>query len=96
MVVSPHELNAHLRTHIVAPLTTGSFRYPFRVPCTFQGKAGHIVLDQARAGDRERFVKHLGMLSSPALEQAPLRFFGRWSPHRAGGTDTGAVIEGEA
>ncbi len=70
VVVSPDELNAHLRTHIVAPLTTGSFPYPFRVACTFQGKAGHVVLDQIRAVDRERLVKRLGMLSSPALGQA--------------------------
>ena len=70
VVVSPDELNAHLRTYVVAPLTRGDFRYPFRVPCTFQGKAGHVVLDQVRAVDRERLVKRLGMLSSPALGQA--------------------------
>ena len=69
VVVSPDELNAHLRTYLVAPLTTGSFGYPFRVPCTFQGKAGHVVLDQIRAVDRERLVKRLGTLSSPALRQ---------------------------
>ena len=45
VVVSPDELNVHLRTFIVAPLTTGSHRYPFRVPLRFQGKSGHIVLD---------------------------------------------------
>jgi mRNA interferase MazF len=56
----------HLRTHIALDRA----RYPFRVPCTFQGKAGHIVLDQVRAVDRERLVKRLGMLSSPALGQA--------------------------
>jgi mRNA interferase MazF len=70
VVVSPDELNAHLRTYIVAPLTTGSFRYPFRVSCTFQGKTGHVVLDQLRVVDRERLVKRLGTLSSPALGQA--------------------------
>jgi mRNA interferase MazF len=71
VVVSPDELNAYLRTCIVAPLTTGgSIRYPFRVSCTFQGKAGHVVLDQVRTVDRERLVKRLGMLSSPALGQA--------------------------
>jgi len=70
VVVSPDDLNAHLRTYVVAPLTTGSFRYPFRVACTFQGKAGHVVLDQVRAVDRERLVKRLGMLSSQALGQA--------------------------
>ena len=70
VVVSPDELNAHLRTYIVAPLTTGSYHYPFRVACTFRGKAGHVVLDQVRAVDQERLVRRLGALSSPALGQA--------------------------
>lgn len=63
VVVSPDELNAHLRTIIIAPLTTGSHRYPFRVPCRFAGKTGHVVLDQLRAVDRERLVRRLGRLS---------------------------------
>jgi mRNA interferase MazF len=70
VVVSPDELNAHLRTFIVAPLTTGAYSYPFRVPCTFQGKSGHLVLDQIRTVDQERLVKRLGALPLPALEQA--------------------------
>jgi mRNA interferase MazF len=45
VIVAPDELNALLRTFIVAPLSTGSHLYPFRVPCRFQGRAGHIVLD---------------------------------------------------
>ena len=70
VVVSPDELNAHLRTLIVAPLTTGGYSYPFRVSCTFQGKSGHVVLDQIRTVDQERLVKHLGRLSLPVLGQA--------------------------
>jgi len=70
VVVSPDELNARLRTVIVAPLTTGRHAYPFRVPCKFQGKAGHVVLDQIRTVDEERLVKRLGPLSPLALGQA--------------------------
>ncbi|HMB68131.1 MAG TPA: type II toxin-antitoxin system PemK/MazF family toxin [bacterium] len=72
VVVSPDELNAHMQTYIVAPLTTGSFAYPFRVPCRFQGKAGHVVLDQIRTVDRARLVKRLGRLSPQALEKSLL------------------------
>ena len=43
-MVSPDELNAHLQTYIVAALTTGGHRYPFRVPCRFGGKAGYVIL----------------------------------------------------
>ncbi len=67
VVVSPDELNAHVRTFIVAPLTTGSHAYPFRVACRFQGKSGHVVLDQIRTVDRERLIRRLGRLSPRSL-----------------------------
>lgn len=64
VIVSPDELNANLGTFIVAPLTTGSHPYPFRVPCRFAGKSGHVVLDQVRTVDRERLGKRLGTLTA--------------------------------
>jgi mRNA interferase MazF len=64
VVVSPDELNAHLQTFIVAPLTTGGHPYPFRVPCSFEGRSGYVVLDRIRAVDRSRLVRKLGKLSS--------------------------------
>lgn len=67
VVISPDELNAYLHTFIVAPLTTGSHQYPFRISCRFQGRAGHIVLDQIRTVDRERLVKKLRKLPSSTL-----------------------------
>jgi mRNA interferase MazF len=68
VVVSPMEMNAHLRTVIVAPMTTGSRPAGFRVPLTFQGKQGLILLDQIRTLDRVRLVKHLGALRAQTLE----------------------------
>lgn len=70
VVVSPNELNKHLRTFIVAPLTTGSHSYPFRVPCRFERKAGHVVLDQIRTVDRQRLVRRLGKLSPSTVGRA--------------------------
>ena len=46
VVVSPEELNAHLRTVIVAPMTTGSRPAGFRVGLTFQGKQGLIFFEK--------------------------------------------------
>ena len=69
VIVSPDELNVHLRTYIVAPLTTGGHPYPFRVPCRYQGREGHVVIDQIRTIDRERLTRRLGKLPSPALER---------------------------
>ena len=68
MVVSPDELNSALGTFIVAPLTTGTHPYPFRIPCRFAGKNGHLILDQVRTVDRERLVRRLGKLSTGALQ----------------------------
>lgn len=67
VVISPDELNEAMGTFIVAPLTTGSHPYPFRVGCRFGGKEGHIVLDQLRTVDRERLVRRLGGLTAPTL-----------------------------
>lgn len=66
-VVSPDELNDHLQTILVAPLTTGGHSYPFRIPCRFQRRDGHIVLDQLRAIDVGRLVRRLGKLSPVTL-----------------------------
>jgi mRNA interferase MazF len=69
VVVSPDELNGSLRTFIVAPLTTGSHLYPFRIACRFKGRPGHIVLDQLRTVDQERLVQHLGSIAPATLER---------------------------
>jgi mRNA interferase MazF len=63
LVVSPDESNRHLRTVIIAPLTTVERPYPTRVTLTFQGKHGQVVLDQLRAIDPQRLVRKLGRIS---------------------------------
>ena len=67
VVVSPVEMNLHLRTVIVAPMTTGSRPAGFRVPLTFQGRQGLIVLDQLRTLDRSRLIMRLGALRQATL-----------------------------
>jgi mRNA interferase MazF len=62
VIVSPDELNRHLRTVIVAPMTTGGRAYPWRPRCRFQGRAGFVALDQLRTVDAERLLKSLGQL----------------------------------
>jgi mRNA interferase MazF len=65
VVVSPDEMNRHIQTVIIAPMTTKGLSYPSRVPCSFQGKRGQIVLDQMRTVDRARLVKRVGKLTAP-------------------------------
>jgi mRNA interferase MazF len=62
VVVSPNELNEHLRTVIIAPMTSKGFDSPFRPQLTFQGTQGRILVDQFRAVDKARLVKKLGSL----------------------------------
>ena len=64
LVISPDEMNQHLRTVVIAPMTTVSRPYPTRVAVRFQGKRGQVALDQLRAEDRQRLVKMLGAVST--------------------------------
>ena len=66
LVVSPDEMNRHLPTVIVAPMTTTGKTYPSRVDCRFQGRAGYVVLDQVRTVDRFRLITRLGRISNKA------------------------------
>jgi mRNA interferase MazF len=63
VIISPYEMNQHISTIIIAPMTTKSHAYPTRVPLTFQGKKGWIVLDQIRTVDKRRIINKLGKLS---------------------------------
>jgi mRNA interferase MazF len=64
LIISPDEMNNHIATVIVAPMTTKGRDYPTRVKCQFEGKAGQIVLDQIRTIDKSRLVKKLGMINN--------------------------------
>jgi mRNA interferase MazF len=70
LIVSPDELNQHLRTVIVAPMTTGGQVYPWRVRCRFRDRAGFIAMDQLRTVDSERLIRRLGRVSPPTLTTA--------------------------
>lgn len=67
LVVSPDELNAHVRTAIVAPMTTGGQTYPWRIRCRFRNRSGYVALDQLRTVDQNRLVKRLGTISAETL-----------------------------
>ena len=62
VVISPDEMNRHVRTVIVAPMTTKGREYPTRVACRFKKKSGQVVLDQIRTVDKARLVRKLGKL----------------------------------
>ena len=63
LIISPDEMNRHIATVIVAPMTTKGRSYPTRVACTFQGKEGQVVLDQIRTVDKARLARKLGQIN---------------------------------
>jgi mRNA interferase MazF len=80
LVVSPDEMNRHLRTILIAPMTTVERAHPTRVPLTFQSKHGQVALDQVRAVDRQRLVRRIGKISAAtaqAVSSVLLEMFSR-------------------
>jgi mRNA interferase MazF len=62
LIISPDEMNRYISTVIIAPMTSKGRNYPTRVPCTFQGKEGQVVMDQIRTVDKTRLIKRLGKI----------------------------------
>ena len=69
LIVSPDEMNRHISTLIVAPMTTKGRDYPTRIPCTFKGKKGQVVLDRMRTIDKSRLVQKLGKVDKGTQEK---------------------------
>lgn len=69
LIISPDEMNDHIATVIVAPLTIKGRDYPTRVNCQFEGKVGQVVLDQIRTVDKVRLVKMLGKINASTQKE---------------------------
>ena len=69
LIISPDEANDTISTVIIAPMTTQSHKYPTRVPVSFQGTHGWVVLDQLRTVDKRRLLKRLGTIKRPEIAE---------------------------
>jgi mRNA interferase MazF len=69
LVISPDEMNRHISTVIVAPMTTKGRPYPTRVPLRFRSKTGQIVLDQMRTVDKSRLVRRVGKIDDVTAQR---------------------------
>lgn len=69
VIISPDEMNRHLHTIIIAPITTTSRKYPTRIEVKHEQKIGWIVIDQVRTIDKQRIIKLLGRLSQPEMKE---------------------------
>lgn len=80
LIVSPNELNRHLRTAVVAPMTTGGRAYAWRIPCRFRRRAGFVALDQVRTVDRDRLTARLGRLAPQSVSRVLVTLQEMFSP----------------
>jgi mRNA interferase MazF len=64
VIISPDEMNKHLNTIVVAPMTSRSKGYPTRVLVKHHNTKGWVVLDQIRTIDRQRIFKILDTLTA--------------------------------
>lgn len=69
VIISPDEMNNHLRTIVVAPMTTKSKKYPTRIEVKHDNKMGWIVIDQIRTVDKQSIIKCFGKLSKPEIKE---------------------------
>jgi len=69
LVISPDEMNHNIGTVIIAPMTTKSQAYPSRVPLTFSGKNGWIILDQIITIDKTRLIKKIGKIENRQISE---------------------------
>lgn len=69
VVISPNEMNKHLNTMIVAPMTTSSKNYPTRIEIKHNDKIGWVVIDQIRTIDKKRILKVLGKMTKPEIKE---------------------------
>src|SRR3990172_2441171 len=71
VIVSPDEMNEHIGTVIIAPMTTQGKNYPSRVALEFNKKKGKVVLDQIRTVDKSRLIKHMGSVAKANKKRLP-------------------------
>jgi mRNA interferase MazF len=67
LIISPNEMNKHLQTIVVAPITSSSKIYPTRVEISGKKTSGFVVLDQIRSVDRQRIVKVFDTLNKEEI-----------------------------
>ena len=72
VIISPNEMNKHLDTIVIAPMTSSSKAYPTRVEVNHDNKTGWIVLDQIRTVDRKRIIKVFGNLSEKEFKNVKI------------------------
>lgn len=69
VIISPDEMNQHIATIMIAPVTSKSHKYPTRVFAKIEDREGWIVLDQIRTVDKRRIIKRLGKVDAKTVRE---------------------------
>lgn len=69
VVISPNEMNKHLNTLVIAPLTRNLKKYPTRVSVIHQDEKGMMAIDQIRTIDKKRIVKVYTILTADEIRK---------------------------
>ena len=67
VIISPDEMNKHIRTVVVAPMTSISRKYPTRIPAMINKTSGWIAIDQIHTIDKKRIIKTIGKLTEAEI-----------------------------
>jgi len=67
VIISPDEMNKHLQTIVIAPMTSSLKSYPTRVAIKHNKANSWVVLDQIRTIDRQRIIKRLDVLTEKEI-----------------------------
>jgi mRNA interferase MazF len=69
LVISPDEMNRHLRTVVIAPITSKSRPYPTRVKIDLEGEDNWVVLDQVLTLDRQRLIRRVATITGEEIKR---------------------------
>lgn len=69
VIISPDEMNNHLRTVVIAPMTSTTKKYPTRVKVKNNNQESWVVLDQIRTIDKIRIVKQFNKLNEKEIQE---------------------------
>ncbi len=69
VIISPNEMNMHIKTIVIAPITSSSKAYPTRLEINHKKINGWVVLDQIRTIDKIRVTKKHGTLITEDIEK---------------------------
>ncbi len=72
LVISPNEMNRHLSTIIIAPITSKSKDYMTRVKFELNGNDNWIAIDQIRTIDLTRIIKVIGEIGIKEVKKVKL------------------------